>query len=312
MSSTPSRSRRRERDDPRRLRRPGRQQAALGADDARADDRRRLRDRAGRGRHRLVQRRAEADRRAWLTTCCWSPRPPRWAASRGGPTISNSLTLADANALQNRFTAPDVAAPSRRWSTPSGVTLTYGSTTYSPSTFVGTTPSYETAHDYSMADRLVVHQRPGQQATTESWWSGRRWSASCSAARTRSARPSRSTAPTSRSIGVTNSKGSNGTTDQDDVAFAPLTAVQDTLTGYGSINSITVQAKSRDQLNAAQTEVTDILNQLDPTLGGLDRPATSTSSIRARSCRPRAQPAACSRPCLARWRRSRCWSAGSA
>ena len=69
-------------------------------------------------------------------------------------------------------------------------------------------------------------------------------------------------------IGVTNSKGSNGTTDQDDVAFAPLTAVQDTLTGYGSIDSITVQAKSRNQLNAAQTEVTDILNQLDPPSAG--------------------------------------------
>ena len=48
-------------------------------------------------------------------------------------------------------------------------------------------------------------------------------------------------------IGVTDSKGSNGTTDQDDVAFAPLTAVQDTLTGYGSIDQIPVQAKSRER-----------------------------------------------------------------
>ena len=52
------------------------------------------------------------------------------------------------------------------------------------------------------------------------------------------------------------------------MAFAPLTAVQDTLTGYGSISSITVQAKSREQLNAAQTEVTDILNQVDPPAAG--------------------------------------------
>jgi len=65
-------------------------------------------------------------------------------------------------------------------------------------------------------------------------------------------------------IGVTAPKGSNGTTNEDDVAIAPLTAVQDTLTGYGGINQIVVQAKSRGQLNAAQTEVTDILNQLDP------------------------------------------------
>ena len=69
-------------------------------------------------------------------------------------------------------------------------------------------------------------------------------------------------------IGVTAPKGSNGSTNEDDVAIAPLTAVQDTLTGYGSINQIVVQAKSRDQLNPAQTEVTDILNQLDPPTAG--------------------------------------------
>ena len=34
-------------------------------------------------------------------------------------------------------------------------------------------------------------------------------------------------------VGVTAAKGSNGTQDQDDVVLAPLTAVQDTLTGYG-------------------------------------------------------------------------------
>ena len=34
-------------------------------------------------------------------------------------------------------------------------------------------------------------------------------------------------------VGVTASKGSDGTSDQDDVVLAPLTAVQDTLTGYG-------------------------------------------------------------------------------
>ena len=66
-------------------------------------------------------------------------------------------------------------------------------------------------------------------------------------------------------VGVTASKGSNGTSNQDDVVVAPLTAVQDTLTGYGSLSQIIVQADSRAVLNAAQTEVTDILNQRHPT-----------------------------------------------
>ena len=184
----------------------------------------------------------------------------------GGSGAAGSLTLADARALSDRFTAPDVkdVAPVVN---AGGVTLTYGESTYSPSTFVGTTPPYETAHDYSIGGG--------------SWFS---------AAQDRSHARVLVVGPTvvselfgSRSpigatvgvngtdfevIGVTNSKGSNGTTDQDDVAFAPLTAVQDTLTGYGSIDSITVQARSREQLNAAQTEVTDILNQLDPPSAG--------------------------------------------
>jgi putative ABC transport system permease protein len=62
-------------------------------------------------------------------------------------------------------------------------------------------------------------------------------------------------------VGVTTPKGTNGVTNEDDVAFAPITAVQDTLTGYGSINSITVQAKSQSALNSAQAEVTSIIEQ---------------------------------------------------
>jgi putative ABC transport system permease protein len=191
---------------------------------------------------------------------------PTLGGLSGGPTVSDSLTVSDANALRNRFTAPDVqdVAPVTN---ADGVTLTSGDTTYSPSTFVGTTPSYETAHDYSLAggswftraqerahDRVLVI---GPTVVSE-LFSGQD--------------PIGQTIAVNGTnfevIGVTNSKGSNGTTDQDDVAFAPLTAVQDTLTGYGSIDSITVQAKSRERLNAAQTEVTDILDRIDPPSAG--------------------------------------------
>ena len=74
-------------------------------------------------------------------------------------------------------------------------------------------------------------------------------------------------------VGVTEPKGSNGLQDQDDVAFAPLTAVQDVLTGYGSgLSSITVEAKDASSLDAAQSEVTSILSErkdvTDPTNPG--------------------------------------------
>jgi putative ABC transport system permease protein len=179
----------------------------------------------------------------------------------GGVTIE-PLTVADANALQNRFSAPDVASASPVVNA-NGVTLTFNGTTYSPSSFIGSTPSYQTARNYTMASGswftraaenhhardLVVGPTVVQQL-----FSG--------------TNPVGQTVQVNGTnfqvVGVTNSKGSNGAANQDDVAVAPMTAVQDTLTGYGSINSITVQAKSRDQLSAAQTEVTDILNKLLP------------------------------------------------
>jgi putative ABC transport system permease protein len=86
-------------------------------------------------------------------------------------------------------------------------------------------------------------------------------------------------------IGVTTAKGSNGVQDQDDVVFAPLTAVQDAITGYGSISSITVQGRSSSSLDAAQAEVTSILdkrhNVTDPTNPGFQ--VINQGSVRAAS-----------------------------
>jgi putative ABC transport system permease protein len=179
-----------------------------------------------------------------------------------GTSAGTGLTVADANALVSRFQAPDVASSSPV-ANANSVTLTSGTTTYSPTSFIGTTPSYEAARSYTMAEgswfrsadmrnhnRVVV---VGPTVVSELFGG---------------ADPVGQTIQVNGTnfqvIGVTASKGSNGTSNQDDTAIAPLTAVQDTLTGYGNIDQIVVQAKSRGQLNAAQTEVTDILNRLDP------------------------------------------------
>jgi len=183
--------------------------------------------------------------------------------SFGGTAVSAvtapvSLTIADANALQNKVLAPDVesAAPA----VTASPTLTYGSTTYSPSQFVGTTPAYATAHDYALQagsfftsaqvtkhDRVVVL---GPTVVTNLF---------------NGADPVGDTIQINgvsfQVIGVTTPKGTNGITDEDDIAFAPITAVQDTLTGYGSVDSITVQAKSESALDPAEAEVTSIIEQ---------------------------------------------------
>ncbi len=190
-------------------------------------------------------------------------------------TSSNALTLADADALEDRFKAPDVKSVSPVVNA-SEVTLTYGDTTYTPSTTVGTTPSYQGAHSYTMAEGSwftkadeTNHTRVmvvGPTVVTELFGG---------------ADPVGDTVKVNGTnfeiVGVTASKGSNGSSDQDDTAIAPLTAIQDTVAGYGSLSSITVQAKSRDQLNAAQTEVEDILNTEDPVTGSEEASGTTSN-----------------------------------
>jgi putative ABC transport system permease protein len=196
---------------------------------------------------------------------------PTLGGFRRASTSTAALTVADAQALQNRFQVPDVVSVSPVVNA-NGVTLAYSNSTYTPTSFLGTTPSYEAARSYTMA--------------AGSWFTGAQESAH---ARVLVLGPSVAaqlfpgTDPVGASVqvngtsyqvvGVTAPKGSNGSQNQDDVVIAPLTAVQDTLTGYGSINQIIVQAQSRAQLNAAQVEVTQILNQRHP-----PSPSSPTSS----------------------------------
>jgi putative ABC transport system permease protein len=181
----------------------------------------------------------------------------------GGTTLASisppvQLSIADANALQDKILAPDVkaAAPS----VSASPTLVYDGTTYSPSQFFGTTPAYASAHDYGVQagtffssaqvshhDRVVVL---GPTVVTNLFGG---------------ADPVGDTIQIDGTpfqvIGVTKPKGTNGLVDEDDVGFAPITTVQDLLSGYGAVSSITVQARSQASLNAAQAEVTSILEQ---------------------------------------------------
>src|SRR6185312_2232457 len=61
-----------------------------------------------------------------------------------------SLTKQDAEALQSPGLAPDVKSASPVVNV-GDVTLVSGSSSYEPSSFVGTTPSYLQAHSYKIA-----------------------------------------------------------------------------------------------------------------------------------------------------------------
>jgi putative ABC transport system permease protein len=199
--------------------------------------------------------------------------------ARGGPGLfgggsSITLTQADATALADRFNAPDVKSASPVV-TASSTSLVAGSLSYT-SSVTGTTSSYATARNYEVAsgamftdkdvkehDRVVVL---GPTVVTN-LFSG--------------ADPVGQTVKMGGSsftvVGVTKAKGSNGTTDQDDVVFAPLTAVQDALSGYGSISQIVVQARSEKGLDAAQAEVTAILDERHDITASAASSTTSSS-----------------------------------
>ena len=191
-----------------------------------------------------------------------------------------TLTTQDATALQDRFNAPDVKSASPVVNA-TDATLVAGSTSYSPSSFVGTTPSYLSARSYQVGlgtdftnQDVKQHKRyvilgptvvqnlfGGQDPVGQSI---------------------RVNGTSFQVIGETDPKGSNGVQDQDDIVLAPITAVEDTLSGYGQVSSITVQGQSASSLDAAQAEVTSILDQrhdvTDPTNPGFQ--VTNQASIR--------------------------------
>jgi putative ABC transport system permease protein len=170
-----------------------------------------------------------------------------------------SLTKADAEALQNPSLAPDVKSASPVVDA-SSVSLVYDGTSFEPSSFVGTTPSYLTAHTYKIAEGaaftaedVAKHRRAaviGQEVVQELF-------AGASAV----GQNMKVNGSNYEVVGVLAKKGTNGTTNEDDVVMAPITTVQDSLTGVGAIDSITVQAKSESSLNAAEAEVTTILEE---------------------------------------------------
>jgi putative ABC transport system permease protein len=179
--------------------------------------------------------------------------------ARASAAASVSLTKQDAEALQSPSLAPDVKSASPVVDATS-VKLVYDGTSYEPSSFVGTTPSYLTAHTYKLQEGAaftaedvsrnrrvaVIGQTVVQELFAGSSAVGQNMKVNGS---------------NYEVVGVLAKKGTNGTTNEDDVVMAPITTVQHSLTGAGPVDSITVQAKSESSLNAAEAEVTTILEE---------------------------------------------------
>ncbi len=182
----------------------------------------------------------------------------RGGARFAGPSTV-ALTRQDAEALQQPGTAPDVKSASPVVDA-NGVKLVYDGTSYEPTSFIGTTPSYLTAHNYRVAEGAALtassvagHERVAVigQTVAQELFSG-------AAAVGQNIKVNGSNFEV---VGVLAAKGSNGAVNEDDVVMAPLSTVEDSLTGYASISSITVEARSESALNAAEGEVRSIIEE---------------------------------------------------
>ena len=182
--------------------------------------------------------------------------------SGGGRTTGNttqnfSLTQNLVPALQDKNSAPDVKSVSPVVT--SSQDTAYQGTSHTVGQFIGTYASYLDAENYTVAKGSAFTQQDDTDGrkvvligstTTDDLFGD--------------VNPIDQQITVNGTlftvIGVLGNKDGTGFTDPNDVAIAPLTAVQQSLTGYGPLGQIIVQATGSDTVNQAQNEVTTILN----------------------------------------------------
>jgi putative ABC transport system permease protein len=182
------------------------------------------------------------------------------AATSGTKIRAPHLTMDDAQALTDKTLAPDVLGVAPVVSA-SSVTAAYEGASHTIGTFTGTTTTYllidndsvQTGQIFTDAD-FEAHRRVALVGPTVAkdlaggdgtsivgktvTFNGKEFTV----------------------VGILAAKGSTGPQDQDDRVIAPATAVQDTLSGYGNLSSISIKATSASTVSLAQTEVQSILD----------------------------------------------------
>jgi putative ABC transport system permease protein len=213
--------------------------------------------------------------------------PGGGAASAGSTTSQTAtktrtpeVTLADARAIATSKLAPDVLGVAPVVNA-SSVTATYDGASHSVGTTTGTTPAYLlidnssvqdgttfTDADYTAHRRVVLVGRTVAEDLVGDDVSEL------------VGRTIQLNGIEFRVDGILAAKGSTGPQDQDDRVIAPLTAVQDTLSGYGALSTISVKATSADGVTAAEGQVESILDaRHQVTSTDRDYTVTSASSI---------------------------------
>jgi putative ABC transport system permease protein len=178
---------------------------------------------------------------------------------RGGPSsTSQQLTLKDVTALEDKQQAPDILTVTPVV-TAATATMSYNGTSYTPSQFVGTTPSYAAARDQTIAAGafFTAQDETDQQ---RSLVVGATVVTNLFAGQNPVGQTVKVNGVSFQVIGVLKSKGTNGIQDQDDIAIAPLSTTRSLLTGTtGGLSQIVIQARSSGAVDAASAEIDAIL-----------------------------------------------------
>jgi putative ABC transport system permease protein len=179
------------------------------------------------------------------------------ASGNTGATSTANLTVADAQALSQ---AAGVASASPVED--DSETLTYGGNSDTGTSLTGTYPSYFQATNSPIGQGSYITNDDVTSArkvldigtTTASDLFG-------------TANPVGQTVDVAgvpfTVIGVLKEKGASGFENADNSAVVPLTTLQETLTGYGSLNDIVVEAQTPGDVNAVESEITSILDRLE-------------------------------------------------
>ncbi len=207
----------------------------------------------GNGSAQQVQRQIESLGTNTLTVTAGGGGGARGAAA----TTSTALTMDLVPALEDKAEAPHVRSVSPVVT--GSQSATYEGTDHTIAQFVGTYPGWVAASNFKLdkgalfTDEDVAGSRKvvviGKTVAEELFGTVDPLSKQITVA-----------GKLFTVVGVLADKGGTGFSDPNDVAVAPVTAVQESLTGYGSLNQILVEATAPGDVSDAQGEVTAILN----------------------------------------------------
>ena len=179
----------------------------------------------------------------------------------GTASSSAALTTKDVKALEDRTLTPDVLSVSPIVN--ASVTATFGDATYSPGQFIGSTASIAQARNYELSSGAFFTKQDDQQHSKVVVL-GATVVFNVFGVASPVGQTVKLNGVSFTVVGELESRGSNGFQDQDDIAIAPLSTVQDTLAGGSTVSQIVVQAASAKTINLAEAEVTNVLQSTHP------------------------------------------------